>query len=144
MDFNDFVQMFSPFDPIKTEMLLKKSPKFGMEQKEIKCVFSEKTASLIEELMVKTVENVMICEALRQRINLKYKIDFRNVFDQIANKYNNIRKSEMARFLNNYRVEVSQLDIGLLYRRFDKNNDCKVIFTDFMQELDCQSPKKYI
>jgi len=66
-----------------------------------------------------------------------------DAFDSLDRNENGfITPSEFRSMLENYGVYVSSKDIQVLLTRYDKNNDGRVSYSEFCNEILPKSPKK--
>ena len=74
---------------------------------------------------------------MRQDFNI---IDAFDALDKNDNGF--ISPNEFGRILENYGVYVSSKDLQTLIKRYDQNNDGRVSYSEFCNEIMPRSPKK--
>ncbi len=85
----------------------------------------------------------MQAEQLRQQLQNRPQFNVIDAFDALDKNDNGfIAPGEFRCMLEDYGVYVSNKDIQVLLSRYDKNNDGRVSYSEFCNEILPKSPKK--
>jgi Ca2+-binding EF-hand superfamily protein len=83
-------------------------------------------------------------EVLRQRLNKNINFDFYAAFKACdLNDNGMISKDELKDILNERGIYVSDQEVGHLMSKFDKDQDGRITYSEFMEEIIPKSPSKY-
>jgi Ca2+-binding EF-hand superfamily protein len=83
-------------------------------------------------------------ESLRKRLTKNYNFDFYTAFKTCdLNDNGLISKNELKDLLNERGIFASEQDVGHLMSKFDKDQDGRITYGEFMEEMIPKSPSKY-
>lgn len=90
------------------------------------------------------INNEIFSEELRQKLEKRPSFDAYEAFKTL-DKYDSgfVSMNEFRDLLQSHGVYASNNDLLNLVKRYDKNQDGKVSYSDFVQELTPKSPRKY-
>ena len=90
------------------------------------------------------INNEIFSEELRQKLEKRPMFDAYEAFKSLDKSDSGfISLNEFRDVLQENGVYASNTDLLSLVKRYDKNQDGKVSYSDFVQELTPKSPKKY-
>jgi len=82
-------------------------------------------------------------EMLRKRLGRRPGFNVHEAFQAIDRDSNGyITRTELRNILGENRVYVSEKELQLLVQRFDRNNDSRVSYAEFMEEIITKGPSK--
>eukprot|EP00825_Cyclidium_porcatum_P037438 TRINITY_DN4131_c0_g2_i1.p1 TRINITY_DN4131_c0_g2~~TRINITY_DN4131_c0_g2_i1.p1 ORF type:complete len:464 (+),score=64.82 TRINITY_DN4131_c0_g2_i1:336-1727(+) len=106
--------------------------------------FQFQTKYLFKKLIRKMIEGEIEAERVRQKLSKRPLFSINDAFTAIDNNDNGfITKQQFKEILNQYGVFVDQSDLQHLVERYDKDEDGKVSYKEFLQEMTPQSPYKH-
>lgn len=89
-------------------------------------------------------QNESIIENIRQKLNKRPLFDLYDAFKALdKNDKGYVTLEEFKEVLNNHGIYSSSNELMSLLQRFDKNQDGKVSYSDFVSEISPKSPTKY-
>ena len=80
---------------------------------------------------------------LRKRLSRRPNFNVHEAFQAIDKDSNGyLTRTEMRRILGDNGVYVSERDLCMLVGRFDRNNDGRISYAEFMEEMVSKCPQK--
>jgi Ca2+-binding EF-hand superfamily protein len=141
--FPEFSEIFNPKQGEYSNILNDRKPSY-LDSSKLNLIFSYETRRGIKGVMEMTLSNEILSEDLRQKIARR---PFFNIYEAFKTLDKNdkgyIDVSEFRELLVDHGVYASSKELMNLIQRYDKNQDGKVSYYDFVQELTPKSPTKY-
>lgn len=107
-------------------------------------MFSFETRSLFKKLLNMHFDCEVAGEILRQKLAKRPYFNESQAFEALdQNDKGYLTNEEFKRELNKYGIYTSQNDLKSLVKRFDKDEDGRVSYKEFINEIRPHSPKKY-
>uniref|UniRef100_A0A7S3IC81 EF-hand domain-containing protein n=1 Tax=Anophryoides haemophila TaxID=46462 RepID=A0A7S3IC81_9CILI len=120
-----------------------RSPHYLDENKGIE-TFEYETRYLIKKLLNKVLSGESQGESLRQSLARRPLFSATDAFNALdSNEIGFISVEEFKILLNEWNFFVSTSDLVTLVNRYDKNNDGKISYGEFLNEITPKSPLKY-
>mmetsp|Transcript_31612 Transcript_31612/g.28759 ORF Transcript_31612/g.28759 Transcript_31612/m.28759 type:complete len:573 (-) Transcript_31612:843-2561(-) len=142
MRYNDFATMLTPKDPECALHLEKKVPSYA-DQSELSLIFNSTTRFKVKQALNSIINNENASEDIRLRLN---KRQFFSVYEafKTLDKHNlgNVNLTDFKQALVDFGIYATLKDLDNLLIRYDKNQDGKVSYYDFVQEMTPKSPQK--
>ncbi|EGR33485.1 hypothetical protein IMG5_051630 [Ichthyophthirius multifiliis] len=105
--------------------------------------FSTETRRIFQKLMNKIFLSEVEAEIIRQQLNIRPLFSVYNAFQAIDNLDSGfITLQNFKQILNDYGIFVCKDDLKSLVKRYDKNEDFKITYKEFINELMPKSPLK--
>jgi len=142
--FTDFSDGFMPLQPEYYKLIKSRTPLNGDLFFDPKTLFSAQTRRLLKSLLVLHLENEAVIEALRQKLNSNPQFHVRSAFeflDSDGDGYVTLYELRVA--MDKYDNYATEKELNYLISRFDKNDDSKISYAEFVQEMTTKSHKKY-
>jgi Ca2+-binding EF-hand superfamily protein len=142
--FTDFSDAFNPIQQEYYKLIKGRTPVNGDLFFDSKQLFSQQTRRLLKGLLTTHLENEAVIEALRQKLSRNPGFNVRESFENLdsdADGYITLYEIRVA--MDNYDVYATEKEIFYLINRFDKNDDNKVSYAEYLQEIGAKSHKKY-
>ena len=82
-------------------------------------------------------------ELLRKRLSRRPHFNVHEAFLAIDKDSNGfLTKTELRRILADNGVYASEKDLYMIIQRFDRSNDCRITYAEFMEEMVVKCPTK--
>jgi len=141
--FSDLSEILTPKDAEYAEVLNKREAAYT-QGGNLNDVFSEQTIFLLKKLLNKVISNEAYSESIRQRLNRRPLFNLWEAFKALDRDNNGFISSfEFKDMLVDHGFFPSQKEISSLVDRYDKNQDGKISYSEFIQEITPKSPQKY-
>lgn len=142
LTYSEFCDAVLPQSENYQIMISKRVPKY-VNQEEGLDQFVYQTKFLFKKLINRMIEGEIEAESIRQRLQKRPMFSINEAFAAIDKADNGfITKQQLKQILNEYGVFVDSNDLQQLINRYDKDEDGKVSYKEFIQELTPQSPFK--
>eukprot|EP00331_Platyophrya_macrostoma_P021349 CAMPEP_0176446816 /NCGR_PEP_ID=MMETSP0127-20121128/24576_1 /TAXON_ID=938130 /ORGANISM="Platyophrya macrostoma, Strain WH" /LENGTH=546 /DNA_ID=CAMNT_0017832973 /DNA_START=42 /DNA_END=1682 /DNA_ORIENTATION=- len=142
LKFTDFVDACAPIQPEYYKQLKARIPINGDLYFDPQKLFSTQTRRLLKALFIQHIENESVVEALRQRLVREPTFNFKDIFAFIdQDEDGQITVYELRIAFDRYDVFASEKEINYLINRFDKNEDKKISYAEFVAEINPKSQK---
>jgi Ca2+-binding EF-hand superfamily protein len=106
--------------------------------------FTAETRRTFKRLIDLLFESEVQAESLRQKLNRRPLFSIHDAFSAIDRDENGfITLDEFRSILEDYGIIATTNDLIGLVRRYDKNLDGRVSYSDFLNEMTPKSPTKY-
>lgn len=140
--YTEFCAAILPSNASYQDILTSRTPLY-FESEEGLDTFQFQTKYLFKKLIRKLIEGEVEAERIRQKLAKRPMFSINDAFSAIDKDENGfITKLQFKEILNQYGVFVDYNDLQELVKRFDKDEDGKVSYKEFIQEMTPQSPYK--
>lgn len=130
--------MVTPVQKQYADIVKSKEPTYNNHQ-----ILSWESKRALKKLVNLVINGEVQAEELRQQLQRRPQFNVIDAFDALDKKDNGfITPSEFRCMLEDYGVYVSSKDIQVLLTRYDRNNDGRVTYSEFCNEILPKSPKK--
>lgn len=103
-----------------------------------------KTRKILQRFFTFLFQNEAIIEDLRKRLSKRPLFDVYDAFKALdINDNGFITVNEFKQVLADHEIYLKSNELLMLIRRFDKDQDGRVSFMEFLSEITPQSPSKY-
>lgn len=141
--YNEFSDIFNPKSAEYLSILSDRIPSY-LDSAKLSLAFSYETKHLIKKVLDDTIRNEVRNEEVRQKLNRRPLFNIYEAFKTLdKNDLGYIDINEFRDALIEHGLYASTKEISNIVKRYDHNNDGKVSYYDFVQELTPKSPKKY-
>lgn len=107
-------------------------------------MFGFETRKTIQKFFNTLFQTESIVEGIRQRLNKRPLFDIYDAFKALDTNDNGfITIDEFKEVLLDHGLFATENELLNLIKRFDKNQDGKVSYSEFVNEITPKSPKKY-
>ena len=97
----------------------------------------------MRKVLNKVIENEYHSEKIRQRLSRRPLFDAYEAFDALDKNGNgSISKYEFRELLADHGFYATQKELDTLMNRYDRNEDGKVSYTEFIREITPKSPER--
>jgi len=139
----EFSDIFNPKSAEYLSILSDRIPSY-LDSHKLSLAFSYETKHLIKKVLDDTIRNEARNEEVRQKLNRRPLFNIYEAFKTLDKNDNGfIDINEFRDALIEHGLYASTKEISNIVKRYDHNNDGKVSYYDFVQELTPKSPKKY-
>lgn len=138
----EFSEIFAPKSAEYSSILNDRVPSY-LDSSKLSLIFSYETKQLVKKVLDLTSGNENRVEELRQKLNKRPLFNIYEAFKTLDKKdhgYIDIEEFRTALVENG--LYASTKEISNLVKRYDHNQDGKVSYYDFVQELTPKSPSK--
>jgi len=141
--FATFSDILAPKDTSYGEILNNRVPSYT-ENVPLDQIFSDETIYLLKKTIKAVISNITYSESIRQKLNRRPLFDQYEGFKALDKDQNGyIRGYEFKELLNEHGYFASQKEINGLIERYDRNQDGKVSYSEFTNEMTPKSPQRY-
>jgi len=138
----EFCDILTPKQAEYSSILNDRIPSY-LDSSKLHLIFSYETKRCIKNVLEMTLSNEILSEDLRQKIARRPFFNIYEAFKTLDKNDNGfIDISEFRELLVDHGVYASSKELMNLIKRYDKNQDGKVSYYDFVQELTPKSPTK--
>eukprot|EP00825_Cyclidium_porcatum_P034670 TRINITY_DN3643_c0_g1_i11.p1 TRINITY_DN3643_c0_g1~~TRINITY_DN3643_c0_g1_i11.p1 ORF type:complete len:379 (-),score=51.29 TRINITY_DN3643_c0_g1_i11:291-1427(-) len=138
----EFVQAILPKDTLYAKILKDRISQFDQNDQGI-YNFEFDTRYTFKQLLIKMIDGVVEADRLRSRLNQRPMFTLTDAFSAIDSLDQGfVTQYEFKQILNEYGIFVQKQELQQLMSRFDKDQDGKVSYKEFIQEMTPQSPYK--
>jgi Ca2+-binding EF-hand superfamily protein len=142
LKYTDFCEMVTPKSPEYADILTKRVPTYA-DQENLDLIFSYDTKKSFGRLLNNIIQNEVNNEALRQKLNRRPLFNVYEAFKALdKNDIGFANLEEFKELLLDHGIYATTKDLANLVQRYDKNQDGKVTYSDFVQEITPKSPSK--
>jgi len=142
LKYSEFCDILKPKDSGYAKLLAERKPSY-VDREELADVFTGYTVDLFRRVLKKSIENEYHSEKVRQRLSRRPLFDAFDAFEALDKfKIGFITKPEFKELLADHGFYATQKELDSLMNRYDKNEDGKVSYTDFVREITPKSPTK--
>jgi len=142
LKYTDFCDMITSKSIEYAGILTKRIPSYADEY-DLALIFSYDTKKTFGKLLNMIIANEVDSEALRQKLNRRPLFNVYEAFKALdKNDIGFFTESEFKDLLMDHGIYASNKDILNLVDRFDKNQDGKVTYSEFVSEITPKSPTK--
>jgi len=139
----EFTEIFTPKQSEYSSLLSDRIPSY-LDSTKLSLIFSTETRILMRKTLEMTVSNEALSEDLRQKLNRRPLFNIYEAFKTIDKRDTGyIDAGEFRDLLIDHGIYASQKELFNLMKRYDHNQDGKVSYYDFVQEMTPKSPQKY-
>lgn len=139
----EFCGLFNPKSAEYLSILNDRIPSY-LDSGKLSLAFSYETKHLIKKVLDDHIRNEGRNEEIRQKLNRRPLFNIYESFKALDKNDNGfIDINEFRDALIEHGLYASTKEISNIVKRYDHNNDGKVSYYDFVQELTPKSPKKY-
>jgi len=139
----DFAEMITPKAAEYANILNDRIPTYA-DKARLDLVFSYTTKSALKQVLSSILRNENASEDIRLRLNRRPLFSVYESFKSLDKNDNGfVSLSEFKEMLVEHGIYASYKDLDNLIHRYDKNQDGKVSYYDFVQEMTPKSPSKY-
>jgi len=140
--FADFCEFFSPKQTEYASILNNRIPSYS-SKKNLSDTFSSESKHLIRKVLNYIVNNEVYSEEVRQKLARRPLFDIYEAFKALdKDNLGYISINEFRDLLAEHGSFPSNKDLLNLMKRYDRNQDGKVTYSEFVQELTPKSPQK--
>jgi Ca2+-binding EF-hand superfamily protein len=140
LKYSEFCEILKPKDAGYASILTGRKPSY-VEREELSDLFSRYTIELVRKVLNKIIENEYHSEQLRQKLARRPQFDAFDAFETLdKNKNGSITKYEFKEFLAEHGFYATTKELQTLMSRYDRNEDGKVSYTEFVKEIRPKSP----
>jgi Ca2+-binding EF-hand superfamily protein len=142
LKYTDFCEMATPKSTEYANILTKRVPTYADEDN-LDLIFGYDTKKSFGKLLSMIIQNEVNNEALRQKLNRRPLFNVYEAFKALdKNDMGFFSLDEFKELLMDHGIYASSKDLLNLVQRYDKNQDGKVTYSDFVQEITPKSPTK--
>ena len=139
----DFCDMLTPKQIEYASILNDRIPSY-VDRRRLSEIFGADTRYLLRKVLNQIINNEVASEALRQKLERRPLFDVYEAFKALDKNDNGyISMDEFRELLIDHGIYASNSELLNLMRRYDKNQDGKISYSEFVQELTPKSPQKY-
>jgi len=139
----EFCELFNPKSAEYLSILNSRVPSY-LDSAKLTLAFSYETKHLVKKVLDDHIRNESRNEEIRQKLNRRPLFNIYESFKALDKNDNGfIDINEFRDALIEHGLYASTKEISNIVKRYDHNNDGKVSYYDFVQELTPKSPKKY-
>jgi len=139
----EFCDILTPKQAEYSSVLNDRIPSY-LDSSKLHLIFSYETRRCLKNVLDMTLSNEILSEDLRQKIARRPFFNIYEAFKTLDKNDNGfVDISEFRDLLVDHGVYASSKELMNLVKRYDKNQDGKVSYYDFVQELTPKSPTKY-
>lgn len=140
--YTEFTQNILPEDVSYAKIMNSRSPLYNTAESGI-YAFEFDTRYTFKKLINKIIQGEMEAETVRQKLSKRPMFSINDAFNALDTEDNGfITRAQFKQILNEHGMFVAQQDLEQLVNRFDKDQDGKVSYKEFVQEMTPQSPYK--
>ncbi|CAG9319322.1 unnamed protein product [Blepharisma stoltei] len=143
LTFTDFSKIVTTKDLEYARLINNRVPQ-NLPRYDRQRTFSLTTENLLSRVMKLHLENESVAESLRQKLERRpyfSKTDAFQCVDRDRNGY--LTFNEFENLLQDYGIYASRKDVENLMERYDKDQDGRVSYSEFLNEVTPKSPRKY-
>jgi len=144
LNYAEYSEAFTPKDSKVAEILKNRSAKFPEGYYHRRDEFNALTHNAFARVLQLHLEVEINAEAIRQRHEQRPLFDYANAFttlNQWGDDY--LTKEDFDQLFKKYNFYATDNELNTLVSRFDKDNDGKVSYEEFIEEFTPHSPIKY-
>jgi len=142
LKYTDFCEMVTPKSPEYASILTKRIPTYA-DTDNLDLIFGWDTKKSFGKLLNMTIQNEVNSEALRQKLNRRPLFNIYEAFKALdKNDLGFFSIDEFKELLLDHGIYATSKDLLNLVQRYDKNQDGKVTYSEFVQEMTPKSPTK--
>ncbi|EGR31118.1 hypothetical protein IMG5_117610 [Ichthyophthirius multifiliis] len=143
LQYSDFNDLITPANSEYAYLFKRREPLYCDPENGL-FNFSVETRRLFQKLMNKILQSEVEAELIRQQLNRRPFFSIQNAFQAIDSLDSGfITLQDFKQILNEYGIFATRDDLNNLVKRYDKNEDSKVTYREFVKELLPKSPVKY-
>jgi len=142
LKYSEFCDLIRPKDAGYAQLLGDRKPTYA-DRVDLSDVFSRYTIECMRRVVNKVVENEFHSEKVRQRLARRPLFDNYEAFEALDKDGKGyLNKNEFRELLSGHGIYTTQKELQTLVTRYDRNEDGKVSYTDFVREITPQSPER--
>jgi len=142
--FSDFGEGFVPMQNEYARLLKNRGAINGDLFFDLRSLWTQTTVRQFKNIILLHLETEAVVEALRQKLAREEDFNFKEAFERIdydGDGFLGVLEIRVA--MDREGVFVTEKDAQYLVNRFDKDDDLKVSYVEFVQEMTPKSKKKY-
>lgn len=140
LKYAEFCEMIKPKDITYAAIIGNRKPTY-VDREDLSEIFSSYTVELLRKVLNKIIENEFHSEKIRQRLARRPLFDAFEAFEALDKDQNGvINKFEFRELLADHGFYATSKELEGLMNRYDKNEDGKVSYTEFVREISPKSP----
>jgi Ca2+-binding EF-hand superfamily protein len=142
LKYSEFSDLLKPKDAGYAALLTDRRPTY-VEREDLAEIFSKYTVELYRKLFRQVIETEYHSEKIRQRLSRRPLFDAYDAFEALdKNRSGFITRPEFRELLSDHGFYATQKEVNSLLNRYDKNEDGKVSYTEFVREITPKSPER--
>jgi Ca2+-binding EF-hand superfamily protein len=142
LKYSEFCEILKPKDETYARLLVNR-PATYVDRDLLSEIFSTYTVELLRKVLNKVIENEYHSEKIRQRLSRRPLFDAFEAFEALdKNQNGSISKYEFRELLADHGFYATQKELDTLMNRYDRNEDGKVSYTEFVREIQPKSPER--
>jgi Ca2+-binding EF-hand superfamily protein len=139
----EFSEIFTPKQGEYSSILNDRVPSY-LDSSKLNYVFTSETKYLMKKVLDSQLSNEAFSEDLRQKLSRRPLFNIYEAFKTLDRNDNGvIDEHEFRDLLIDHGIYASGKELSNLLKRYDRNNDGKISYYEFVQELTPKSPSKY-
>jgi len=143
LKYAEFCEIFTPKQLEYASILSDRVPSY-LDSTKLNLIFSGETRHLMRRVLDMTNSNEALSEDLRQKLSKRPLFNIYEAFKTLDKRDTGyVDAGEFRDLLIDHGVYASQKELFNLMKRYDHNQDGKVSYYDFVQEMTPKSPQKY-
>jgi len=140
--YSEFADIFKPRNREYAEILANRDPSYSGSRR-ISSIFGYETRKAIQRFFNMLLQNEEITENIRQKLSRRPLFDVYDAFKALdKNRNGYITLNEFKEMLLDHGVYTSPTELKQLLQRFDRDQDGKVSYREFAEEISPKSPRR--
>lgn len=142
LKYTEFCEAITPKSIEYAGLMTKRLPTYA-DDADLDIVFSYDTKRILGKLLNSLISNEVKSEALRQKLNRRPLFNVYEAFKALdKNDIGSFSVEEFRELLLDHGIYATSKDLLNLVQKYDKNQDGKVTYSEFAQEIAPKSPSR--